>query len=329
MKRILSGIKPSGEVTLGNYLGAMKRWVQLSKEGKDEYIYFIPNLHALTNRPNPDELMANTLSDAAWLLAMGLNIDKSILFVQSLVPAHSELAWIINNFITMGELSRMTQFKDKSIKVGTQGQLVGMFDYPALMASDILLYDADEVPVGEDQTQHIELSRDVAYRFNKLYGQTFKMPKATVQKNGARIMNLQDPTKKMSKSDIDASGCIFLSDSAELITRKIMRAVTDSGDEIVAKRSKPALTNLLTIYSIISEREIKDIEKQYDNGTYAGFKRELAELIVKALSPIQTNFVAILEDKPRLMKILKEGSLKAEKISNLKLSEVKNKLGLI
>ncbi|MFI5240663.1 MAG: tryptophan--tRNA ligase [Candidatus Saccharimonadia bacterium] len=327
-KRVLSGIKPTGQVQLGNYLGAMRRWVD--DQTDQQNFYFIPNLHALTIRPNPKELANQTRSTIAWLLAMGIDTKKydSTIFLQSHVPAHSELAWVLNNFVTMGELSRMTQFKDKSQKNGSDGQVVGIFDYPVLMAADILLYDADEVPVGDDQKQHVELTRDIATRFNNLYGQTFKIPSPTLPKIGARIMDLQDPTKKMSKSDIDSSGCIFLDDSAETIRSKFQKAVTDSGKVIEATDDKPALSNMLQIYSLMANRSVIDIEEEYVGRGYADFKNDLAELVISILIPLQNSYSVIIEDHNQIDSVLKEGSEKANEIANSKIKQVYSKLGL-
>ena len=330
MKRILSGPQPSGDMHLGNYLGAMKRWAELEKSGKDEYFYFVPNLHALTSRTNPKELAVNTLGVVAWLLALGIDYRRSYIYVQSLIPQHSELCWILSNYVTNGELSRMTQFKDKSQRFGNEGQLNGLFLYPVLMAADILLYDADEVPVGEDQVQHIELTRDIAMRFNKLHGPTFKIPKATVQKVGAKIMDLQDPTKKMSKSDgVGNMGCIFLTDSAEVIDNKIKRAVTDSSGEIRFHKDKPAISNLLTIYSLLSGQSIDELEKLYEGKGYKDFKEELGKVAVEAIVPIQKHFYEVMDDRDQLLSIAEEGSDRAGVIAEQKLNQVKATLGLL
>ncbi|MBW3538067.1 tryptophan--tRNA ligase [Candidatus Parcubacteria bacterium] len=329
MKRILSGIKPSGEITLGNYLGAMKRWVELQQQEEAEFFYFVPNLHALTVRQDAKTLAINTLSDAAWLLAMGVDWRRSTLYVQSQVPAHSELTWILNNYVTMGELRRMTQFKDKSAKQGPEGQLAGLFGYPVLMAADILLYDADEVPVGEDQVQHVELARDIAKRFNELHGPVFKLPRATVQDSGARIMNLQDPAQKMSKSDQDQGGVVMLTDSLRVIEAKFKRAVTDSGDQIKASPSKPALSNLLTIFSLLSDEPVAKLERRYEGKGYGEFKADLAAAAVNAIHPLQERLYDLMSDRDRLISILQQGRDKAAAIAEAKLSEVKAKLGLL
>lgn len=326
MKRVLSGIKPSGDVTLGNYLGAMKRWAD-EQQGQESF-YFVPNLHALTSLKNGRELKHNTLSAVAWLLVMGINPRKSTVFVQSDIPAHAELCWILNNFVTMGELSRMTQYKDKSQLHGKGGQLVGLFNYPVLMAADILLYDADEVPVGEDQLQHVELTRTIASRFNNQYGKVFKLPKATIQKSGARIMNLQNPSVKMSASDKDSRGVIFLSDSKSLIEDKIAKAVTDSGKQITYHKNRPAIANLLQIYSLISGDSIKRIEARYQNKGYAEFKKDLSTSLTKAILPLQQKHKRLLSSPKRLQKVIKLGNRKASKIASTNLDSIKIILGL-
>lgn len=330
MKRILSGIKPSGEVTLGNYLGAMKRWAELSQRQDAEQFYFVPNLHALTVRQDPKVLAENTLAAVAWLLALGIDPRRSTIYTQSLVPAHSELAWILGNYATMGELSRMTQFKDKSKKGGTEGQLVGLFYYPVLMAADILLYDADEVPVGNDQKQHVELTRDIAERFNNLYGQTFKVPQPTIQDTGARIMDLQDPKKKMSKSDgSDNKGCVFLTEEASSIADKIKRAVTDSENRVTFDTQRPGVANLLSIYALVSGDSITDLEDRYTGKGYAEFKADLAEVVVSELKPVQESFHSLIKDRDQLIAIIQDGSERAAAIAEQKLSQVKAKVGLL
>lgn len=327
MKRILSGLKPSGVPTLGNYLGAMKRWARAQDDA--EHFYFVPNLHALTTRPEPKQLQQDSLHAVAWLLAAGVDPDKAVIFLQSHVPAHSEMAWILNNFVTMGELSRMTQFKDKSRQLKPEGQLVGLFDYPVLMAADILLYDADEVPVGDDQRQHVELTRDIADRFNRLYGKVFKLPKATVQESGARIMNLQNTKEKMSKSDEDNSGNILLDDPEAEIRKKITRAVTDSGSTVEAKPDKPALTNLLQIYASASGKTVPTIEKQNAGKGYADFKKDLAELVAAEVKLLQEKFDNIMKDPDELAKILALGKEKASAIAEPKLEQIKQAIGLL
>lgn len=328
-KRTLSGIKPTGQVQLGNYLGAMKRWAA-EQEGR-ENLYFIPNLHALTVRPSREELSGQSRAAVAWLLAMGVDPARydSTIYMQSQVPAHAELTWVLNNYVTMGELGRMTQFKDKSHKLGPEGQLVGLFDYPVLMAADILLYDADEVPVGEDQKQHIELTRDIASRFNNLHGETFSLPEPILPPLGARIMDLQDPTRKMSKSDADTSGCIFLTDKPDVIKTKIMRAVTDSGSVIEASDEKPAITNLLQIYALLSDKQIQQVEEDYVGKGYGDFKRDLAELTVAVLEPLQVRFNELMADGGQIDQVLSQGANKANQMADTKLGQVYEKLGLV
>jgi tryptophanyl-tRNA synthetase len=330
VKRVVSGVKPTGDLTLGNYLGAMKRWGEMSADQTREHFFFIPNLHALTVRPDPNALREASRSAVAWLVASGVEHDHSYIFMQSHVPAHAELAWILNNYTTMGELNRMTQFKDKSSKLGVEGQLVGLFDYPVLMAADILLYDADEVPVGEDQKQHVELTRDIAMRFNNLHGETFRIPLATVQAEGARIMNLQDPTRKMSKSDEDDSGNILLTDSDKVIERKIMRAVTDSGSTVVLAADKPALSNLLVIMSILSGKAITELESKYAGKGYGEFKQDLAHLVVETLAPLQREHERLMnEGNDRVDKALEHGWWKASEVANAKLGKVKELVGVL
>jgi tryptophanyl-tRNA synthetase len=328
MKRVISGIKPTGEVTLGNYLGAMKRWGEMSRESGREYLFFIPDLHALNVRPGADDLRAQTRSAAAWLLAMGVDLGRAVIFRQSEVPAHSELTWILNNYTTVGELNRMTQFKDKSAKLGSEGQLVGLYDYPVLMAADILLYDADEVPVGEDQKQHIELTRDIAERFNNIHGETFRVPEPLIQASGARIMDLQNPTVKMSKSDSDLNGCVLMSDPEDVIRRKIMRAVTDSGSKVEAADDKPALTNLLVIAALLSGKSVGDLELEYSGKGYGDFKRDLADLAVSVLLPLQAEHDGLMDEKGRIAEVLEAGRVRAESLASEKMKLVKGKIGL-
>ncbi len=330
MKRVVSGIKPTGDVTLGNYIGAMRRWGEMSANPEKEHFFFVPNLHALTVRPDPAELKRMSRSAVAWLLACGVDHDHSYIFMQSQVPAHSELTWILNNYTTLGELNRMTQFKDKAGRAGSEGQLVGLYDYPVMMAADILLYDAEEVPVGEDQKQHVELTRDIATRFNNLYGDTFVVPQPTVQKEGARIMNLQDPTKKMSKSDLDDSGNILLDDDEKTIEKKILKAVTDSGSAVATGADKPALTNMLVIMSVLGGKSIEDLELQYAGRGYGEFKQDLADLVVHTIKPLRkVHDQYMKEGSDKIDSALKHGWWRASELANAKLSRVKDKLGLL
>ena len=327
MKTVFSGLKPTGEMTIGNYLGAMKHWPARQEDARA--IFFVPNSHAITVRQHPDELRRRTLDLVAWLLTVGIDAKKSIILVQSMVPAHAELMWILDNYVTMGELSRMTQFKDKSKKTSSEGQLVGLFNYPVLMAADILLYDSDEVPVGEDQVQHVELTRDIANRFNKLYGPTFKIPKAVVPKHGARIKGLDDPKLKMSKSDHPDS-YVALGESAESVIKKFKRAVTDSDTTIRHDiKNKPAISNLLEIYAGFDDISVAEAEMKFDGKGYGDFKQALGELVAEKLSELQAKFEQHRSNEAELHKIIASGNTKAAKIANAKLQEVKQKVGLL
>jgi tryptophanyl-tRNA synthetase len=327
MKTVFSGLKPSGDMTIGNYIGAMRHWPK--DQGKARTIFFVPNAHAITVRQDPVELKKRTLDLVAWLLTVGIDPKQSIILVQSGVSAHAELCWILDNYVTMGELGRMTEYKDKAKKLGPEGQVVGLFTYPVLMAADILLYDSDEVPVGDDQNQHIELARDIATRFNNLYGDTFVLPKAVNPKTGARIMGLDDPTKKMSKSDHPDS-FVMLAEPADSVLKKFKRAVTDSGSEIkFDKANKPAVSNLLEIYAGFTDQSIEDIEKQYTGKGYSDFKQDLGELVAEKLSELQAKFEAIRSDETKLAQTIEEGNEKARSIATPKLNEVKEKVGLL
>lgn len=325
-KRVFSGIQPTGEVHLGNYLGALKNWVKL----QDEYdcIYCIVDMHAMTI-PDPRELGNAIQFTAAVCLAMGINPNKSILFVQSDVPAHAELAWILTCHTYFGELRRMTQFKEKSGS-SQEKSGAGLFVYPALMAADILLYDTHVVPVGEDQKQHLELSRTIARRLNNAYGNMFIVPESFIGKQAARIMALDNPQKKMSKSSASNQSYISLMDSDDQISNKIKRAVTDSGKYIVYDPDKkPAISNLLAIYSEISNEPLKNIEKQYHEKGYGEFKKDLAEIVVEAVKPIREKIVDILDNqRPYLIQTLKEGAQKAAEISSNKIAQARKILNM-
>lgn len=327
MKRIISGIKPTGQPHLGNYIGGMKPWVALQEEG--ENFYFIADLHAINARPEPKNLRQDSLNVLAWLLAMGIHPEKSVIFAEAQIAAHAELMAILNNYVTMGELSRMTQFKDKGQKMGPEGQVVGLFEYPVLMASDILLYDIDVVPVGEDQKQHVELVRDIASRFNKAHGNVFKVPEPLIQSVGARIMNLSNPSVKMSKSDNDQSGNVLLTDSPDQIRSKFRRAVTDSSNAIKVGPDKPALTNLIHIFSIVTGQSLDELEKHYQDKTYAQFKDDLAEAVVAELEPVQKRHAELMADEAALMKVLTGGYTKAAPLAETKIKQVKEVLGLL
>lgn len=326
--RIVSGIKPSGELTIGNYLGAMKGWAENQHREGFENFFFIANLHAITVRQDPGQLRKRTHDIIAWLLTAGVDPNRSVIFVQSMIPAHSEVCWILNNYVTMGELGKMTQFKDKSQKVGKEGQLVGLFDYPVLMAGDVLIYDADEIPVGHDQVQHVELARTIAQRFNNTHGETFKVPKATLSKVSSRIMSLSDPTSKMSKSESEDS-YVAMDDSPDVIVKKFKRAVTDSDNRIVRSEDKPAISNLIAIYSGFSGRTPEEIEKEYEGAGYGKFKSELGELVASVLGKWQARYSEIRNDSSRMENVIHEGNERAVTLAMEKLSLIKEKLGLL
>ncbi len=324
MKKAFSGVQPSGNLHLGNYFGAIKRFTQL----QDNYdcFYCIVDLHAITVYQDPIQLGRQIKQTALYYLAAGLDPEKATLFIQSDVSCHAELAWLLQCVSTFGELSRMTQFKDKS--EGKESVSAGLFTYPVLMAADILLYDADVVPVGEDQKQHVELCRDVAERFNSRYGHTFKVPEPLIPEFGARIKSLQDPHKKMSKSDPNPLGYISLSDSKDQIVKKVRRAVTDSGRDIVyTPEDKPAVANLMTIFSLCTGKSFSEIEKHFEGRGYADFKKELAEVIIHELAPIQKRYKQY-DDSGELCNILKQGAGRANQVSSGVLKRAKQKMGL-
>lgn len=325
-KRVFSGIQPSGNLHIGNYLGALKRWAD-SQEDK-EGIFCIVDSHAITVPQDPKVLRSKIRELAALYLAAGIDPKKNIIFVQSDVSAHAELGWILNCFTPMGWMERMTQFKDKSEKEGRERSSVGLFDYPVLMAADILLYDTDEVPVGEDQKQHVELTRDVAQKFNSTYGETFKLPEPAISQIGARIMSLVEPTKKMSKSDSNPNGYIYLLDTPDDIRSKIMKATTDSEGVVAFDEKRPGIYNLLEIYEILSGENRSNIEAKFAGLGYGDFKKDLAELVVKSLSPLQKKYEELIQNPEVLDGILKEGVDKARVIANKKLKVVKEKVGL-
>lgn len=324
-KRIFSGIQPSGNLHLGNYLGAIQNWVKMQDEF--ESIFCVVDLHAITVPQDPEELRRKTIEVAKIYLASGIDPQKSSIFVQSHMPEHSELAWILNTITKMPELDKMTQFKDKAKKEGQESASVGLFDYPVLMAADILLYNTEVVPVGEDQLQHIELARDLAKRFNQKFGDTFIIPQHFIKKEGMRIMGLDDPSKKMSKSASSEYNYIALTDDEESVRRKIKKAVTDSGSEIVYRDDKPALQNLINIYSLLSGKEAADIEKMYAGKGYGDFKNDLADIVVNFLKPLQEKIAAISDEE--VTKILKAGADKIRPIAQQKLTETKQKVGFV
>ncbi len=328
MKRVVSGIKPSGDLTIGNYLGAMKRWAENQHLEDYENFFFIANLHAITVKQDADQLRNRTLDIVAWLLTVGVDPNKSVIFIQSMIPAHSEICWILNNYVTMGELSKMTQFKDKSLKSGKAGQLVGLYDYPVLMAGDVLLYDADEIPVGQDQTQHVELCKTIAQRFNNIHGETFKIPKATLSKTSAKIMSLNDAAKKMSKSD-SADSYITMDEKKDSVIKKFKKAVTDSDNKILYSKDKPEISNLITIYSEFADKPITEIEKEYEGKGYGQFKSELGEIVSAKLGTLQKKFTEIRDDETRIKNVITEGNSNACTIANEKMNKVKVILGLM
>lgn len=324
MATIFSGIKPTGVVTLGNYLGAMKQFVDLQDD--NNAYYCIVDLHSITVQLDRVELMNNTRKLAALYLASGLDPEKATIFVQSEVKAHAQLGWMLTCIAGMGELSRMTQYKDKS--QGNENVGAGLFVYPTLMASDILLYNTELVPVGDDQKQHIELTRDLAERFNKRYYETFTMPEPLIQKEGARIMSLTNPVKKMSKSDTNAKGYISMLDEPNVIRKKIKSAVTDSSGVISFDReNKPGISNLLEIYSLSTGTSIDDLVKQYENSNYGTFKQDVAEAVVALLEPIQARYHELI-DSPELDEILDAGRAKAEAVANKNLAKIEKAMGL-
>ncbi|MEP6741396.1 MAG: tryptophan--tRNA ligase [bacterium] len=323
MKRIFSGAQPTGNIHLGNYLGALRNWVALQHEY--ESFFCIVNLHAITARQDPKLLAEKTCELARIYIAVGIDPSLSTIFVQSDVAEHTELTWVLNCVARMSQLERMTQFKDKARKQ-SENVGVGIFDYPVLMAADILLYETDLVPVGEDQKQHLELTRDLAIRFNRDYGDTFRVPEPYIPKFGARIMSLSDPTRKMSKSDVDAAGCVVLLDDADSIQRKFKRAVTDSGTEIRFDAARPAITNLLTIFQLLTSQAPEEIESHFANKGYAALKQELADVTIEFLRPLREKVESISDNE--LGAILDQGKHKAQGIAQATLETVMARLGV-
>lgn len=323
--RAFSGIQPSGNLHLGNYLGAIRNWVL--QQDQYENIFSIVDLHALSLPTTRDGMQGNIRNLANALLASGIDAQKSILFVQSDVREHAELSWMLSSVTNMGELRRMTQYKDKS---GDHEESVSaaLFIYPVLMVGDIILYDAAKVPVGDDQKQHLELTRDIAYRFNQRYGETFLIPEPDIKAAGARIMSLDDPTKKMSKSNPNQGSWIALTDSPDVIRKKIRRAVTDSGSEIVASSDKPAITNLMTIYAILTDDTLEGVAEKFVGKGYGPFKKELGELLVETLEPIQSRIHEFEESPEIVSKVLEEGADAARAIASAKMDLVRERMGL-
>ena len=324
---VLSGIQPSGRLTLGNYLGALKHWVKLHEHYDCHYM--LVDLHAITVRQEPAVLRERCFEFLALYIACGLEPSKNVLFVQSHVPAHARLSWVLNCYTQFGELSRMTQFKDKSQK-HVDNINAGLFDYPVLMAADILLYQAQQVPVGDDQKQHLELTRDIAMRFNNLYGNVFTVPEPMIPPVGARIMGLQEPTGKMSKSDGAETNAIYLLDAPDVITRKIKRAVTDLGNEVhfdIAQ--KPGISNLMSILSAISGESFAVISDRYNGQGYGKFKQAVADAVVECLAPVQAKYHEIRDDRAGLQSVLREGARKAAARADVTLVRVHEALGFI
>lgn len=325
-KILMSGIQPSGILTIGNYLGAIQNWKKLQRDF--ECVFMMADLHTLTVRQDPAQLRKNTLELTALYLACGLDPVRSALFLQSHISAHAELTWILNTVTYPGELSRMTQFKDKSTKHEDNINMA-LMDYPVLMAADILLYQADLVPVGADQKQHLEITRDLAIRFNHRYGDTFKIPEPYISESGARIMSLQEPDRKMSKSDSNINGFISMSDDRDTIIRKFKRAVTDSDTRVVASPEKPGITNLLTIYSLFANKTIAEAEQEFDGKGYGEFKCAVGETVADALDPIRAEKDRLLGDKTYLYSVLKDGEERAARMAYRTLNKVYKKVGLI
>ncbi len=324
---IFSGIQPTAQAPhLGNYLGALRQWAELQTDYRS--LFCVVDLHALTVPQEGKVLNDSIYATYAILLAIGIDPKLSILFVQSHNPHHAELSWILNGYTHMGELSRMTQFKEKSL---SQKEIIsaGLFDYPVLMAADILLYDTEVVPVGEDQIQHVELTRDIAERFNNKYGETFRLPKVKLIKETARIMSLQDPAKKMSKSDENQSATLFLLDDRDEIVRKIKGAVTDSEKNILFQPERMGLYNLLNMYKVLSGKSEPEIEEHFQGKGYKELKEELAEMVTNFLKPVQDEYARYIKDKAELEALMKEGAEKAMEVSAQKIREVKQRIGLI
>ena len=323
---ILSGIQPSGHLCIGNYFGAIKNWVNL--QDSHESIFLVVDMHALTVKQEPSKLRQRCLSYVAQYIACGIDPDKSTIVIQSHVPQHAELMWVLNTLTYMGELNRMTQFKDKSKKHSANIN-AGLFTYPVLMASDILIYQADLVPVGADQKQHLELARDLAIRFNTQYSETFVVPEPFIAKSGARIMSLQDPEKKMSKSDANLNNLVALLDSPDVIRKKIKRAITDSGSEICYDKSRPGISNLISLYALITSTSHKEVEKEFEGKMYSDFKVALGDLMVECLAPIKKKYSEIINDKAYLESVLSNGAENAYYKAQKTLSKVYRKVGFI
>ncbi len=326
---IFSGMQPSSDsLHLGNYIGALSQWTQM--QDSFDAFFCVVNLHAITVPQDPADLAERTRATAAQYIAAGIDPEKSTLFVQSHVPAHAELAWVLNTLTGFGEASRMTQFKDKSQKQGADAASVGLFTYPMLMAADILLYQADSVPVGEDQRQHVELTRDLAMRFNSRFGETFTVPEAQIQKGTAKIYDLQDPTSKMSKSAESEAGLIKVLDDPAVTRKKIMRAVTDADGEIRYDReNKPGVSNLLTIYSVLTGRMIESIEREFEGRGYGDLKKGLAEVVEETFTPVRERTNELLRDRAELDRLLDAAAERADAVASQTLASVYDAMGLL
>ncbi len=323
-KIMYSAVQPSGNLTIGNYVGTIRNWTRYQEEY--DCFFAMADMHAITVRQDPADLRRRTLELAALYLACGVDPNKCALYVQSRIPQHAELCWVLNTLTYVGEMERMTQFKDKSAKHADNINM-GLMDYPVLMAADILLYQSDLVPVGIDQTQHVEITRDIAVRFNNRYGETFRVPQALIQKQGAKIMSLQDPLKKMSKSDENLNASVFLSDDKDTIIRKFKRAVTDSDSRIVASAEKPGVTNLLTIYASFAGITVEEAERQFEGKGYGEFKLAVGERVAETLAPVQAEQKRLLADKGYLASALQAGAERAYKAARKTLSKVHRKIG--
>ena len=331
MQTVLSGIQPTNKLHLGNYLGAIRQWVQLVNQGKARYIFMIADLHAMTVPHDPKALEQDTFALAAMYIALGLEPEKCILFVQSHNMDHPYLSWILETQTPYGWLTRMTQFKDKRQKLERFEKTVGtgLFTYPVLMAADILLYDTDIVPVGQDQVQHVELTRDIARRFNKLYGPVFKLPKPQIDKIALRIKDLRNPTKKMSKSDETGKGVIFLTDDADTIMSKFKRAVTDTlGVVKYDPENQPGVSNLITILAGVTGMTVEQIQQEYQGKGYAQFKQDVAQAVIEFLRPVQERYKQYTKDRAYVVEVLQQGVQKARELSHKKLAQVKKAVGL-
>ncbi len=324
-KRMLSGIQPSGDLHLGNYLGAIKNWADRAEEY--ECYYFMADMHTITVRQEPAELRRRSLHQLAQYIACGLDPEKNVLFLQSHVPAHAQLSWVLNCYTMFGELSRMTQFKDKSSKYKDNIN-AGLFTYPVLMAADILLYQPDYVPVGDDQKQHVELTRDIAQRFNSIYGEVFTVPEPFISKSGARIYGLSSPTDKMSKSD--PGGCVFIMDEPDVIMKKFKRAVTDSDTDNPVRydrENKPGVANLMNIYSTLTGKSYEEIEQEFAGKGYGVFKPAVAETVIDTLKPVREEAERLMKDKEYLNRVYKDGAERAAYVANKTLRKVYKKVG--